>query len=203
MDIQQLLLICGAIAGPLFIIVFLIEGATRPGYDALRQPVSALAIGRRGWIQQGNFIVMGALVAAYAFGLHLVLRFGCPFFALFAIGLISAGVFITDVTGLATNAPRPSKRERNGILHDLFSLLVFVPLLIACFVFTRFFIAIGSPGWAIYSAVTGALFGTGFVLFARGFAGNRTLASLAGLLQRLTIATGWTWLALIAIHLLV
>jgi hypothetical membrane protein len=67
-DIQQLLLSCGAIAGPFFIVVFLIEGALQNGYDPLREAVSALATGPRGWVQQANFIVTGALMFAYAFG---------------------------------------------------------------------------------------------------------------------------------------
>jgi hypothetical protein len=51
---MEILLLCGMIAGPLFVIVFLIEGSLRENYDVLRQPVSALAIGKRGWIQQAN-----------------------------------------------------------------------------------------------------------------------------------------------------
>ena len=45
------LLSCGAIAGPLFVLVFLVEGATRAGYDPLRHPVSSLALGDHGWTQ--------------------------------------------------------------------------------------------------------------------------------------------------------
>jgi hypothetical protein len=39
------LLACGAIACPLFVIVFLIEGAIRTDYDPLRYPISSLSIG--------------------------------------------------------------------------------------------------------------------------------------------------------------
>jgi hypothetical protein len=38
------LLACGMIGAPLFILVFLAEGATRAGYDPLRHPVSSLAL---------------------------------------------------------------------------------------------------------------------------------------------------------------
>jgi hypothetical membrane protein len=98
MTIQQLLLSCGAIAGPFFIAVFLIEGALRSKYDPLRQAVSALAIGPRGWVQQTNFIVTGALMFAYAFGLSSALRaYGGSFWApvlvgIYALGLIGAGI---------------------------------------------------------------------------------------------------------------
>jgi hypothetical protein len=38
-------LVCRVIAGSLFVIVFLIEGAVTPAYDALRHPVSWRAAG--------------------------------------------------------------------------------------------------------------------------------------------------------------
>jgi hypothetical protein len=43
------LLVCRAVAGPLFVVAFLAEGVTRADYDALQQPVSALALGKWGW----------------------------------------------------------------------------------------------------------------------------------------------------------
>ena len=205
MEIQQLLLHCGMIAGPLFVIVFLIEGSLRANYDILRQPVSTLAIGKRGWIQQANFIVVGILMLAYAFGLNMALAayggsFWAPFLVgLYAIGLIGAGIFVTDKTGMPSNAPAPQKRDVRGAIHDLSSLVVFIPLFIACFVLAHLFAASGSWGWQLYSIATGILFGVGFILFARGFT-NR--GKFAGLLQRLTIAIGWIWLSLIAAHLL-
>lgn len=59
---QRLLLGCG-LAGPvLFIGTFLIEGATRPGYDAWRQAVSALGLGPGGGVQRADFIVFGLLI---------------------------------------------------------------------------------------------------------------------------------------------
>ncbi len=67
------LLACGAIAGPLFVLVFLVEGATRAGYDPLRHPVSSLALGDHGWTQIANFVVAGLLTLAFAAGLRLAL----------------------------------------------------------------------------------------------------------------------------------
>ena len=70
------LLACGAIAGPLFVLVFLVEGASRASYDPLRHPVSSLALGPSGWTQSLNFVVAGLLTLAFAFGLKRVLRPG-------------------------------------------------------------------------------------------------------------------------------
>ena len=193
------------IAGPLFVIVFLIEGSLRENYDVFRQPVSALAIGERGWIQQADFIMVGILMLAYAFGLNSALAayggsFWAPFLVgIYAIGLIGAGIFVTDNTGLPRNMPAPQKRDVRGAIHDLCSLIVFIPLFIACFVFANLFASSGSWEWQLYSIATGILFGAGFILFANGFARRR---KFSGLFQRLTIAIGWIWLSVVAAHLL-
>ncbi len=46
----RLLLACGAIGPLLFIVVFLIEGATRPNYSAWHHFVSSLSLGEQGWM---------------------------------------------------------------------------------------------------------------------------------------------------------
>lgn len=43
-SINRLLLWCGAVAGPLFIAMFLLEGASAAHYNPLRHPVSSLAL---------------------------------------------------------------------------------------------------------------------------------------------------------------
>jgi Protein of unknown function (DUF998) len=63
------LLRCGAAAGPVFVAVFLLEGAVREGYRPLRHAVSSLALGPRGWIQAANFTVTATLFLAGAAGL--------------------------------------------------------------------------------------------------------------------------------------
>ena len=203
-----LFLLSGVVAGPLFVLVFLIEGALREGYDPMRQPVSALALGPRGWVQRANFIVTGGLMLVCAYGLSSVFHgdgssFWAPvLIALFAIGLIGAGIFVTDVAEIRSSISEPPKRELHGIFHDLFSLLVFVSLFAATLVFHHLFAAFGANGWAAYSAMSGILLAIGFILFARGFARPGELSSIAGLLQRLTIAIGWLWIAIVAAYLM-
>jgi len=75
---HRALLACGAIGAPLFVVVFLIEGAVpairSAGYSPLRHPVSGFAIGEFGWIQTVNFLVIGVLLLAFAVGLRAALR---------------------------------------------------------------------------------------------------------------------------------
>lgn len=204
------LLTGGAIAGPLFVITFLIEGATRADYNPLRHPVSSLALGDFGWIQVLNFIVAGLLTLIFAIGLRLALRpqrgstWGPLLVAIWGIGLLGAGVFITDpVSGYPPGTPdlllNPTT---HGALHDQFSLIGFAALTVACFVFSYRFAAAGQWGWVFYSVITGILFPVGIVLASAAFSQNPSLVAFGGLLQRMTVTIGWTWLTLLAVHLL-
>lgn len=60
------------IAGPvLFTVGFLVQEQLRRGeYDPIREVVSALAAGDRGWMQQLNFVALGVLTMVFAVGLH-------------------------------------------------------------------------------------------------------------------------------------
>ncbi|MEU4608159.1 DUF998 domain-containing protein [Kribbella sp. NPDC023972] len=61
---------CGLVAGPLFVVTFLVQGTLKgSGYDALRHPVSSLALGDHGWVQTANFLICGLLTIAFAVGL--------------------------------------------------------------------------------------------------------------------------------------
>ena len=96
--VTKTLLACGAIAGPLFVLVFLLEGATRTNYDPLRHPVSSLALGDYGWVQSANFLVAGLLTLALSVGLRRVFRppegstWGPLLVGVSAVGLLGAGL---------------------------------------------------------------------------------------------------------------
>src|SRR5258708_23866768 len=60
------LLVSGIVAGPLFIVVVLIQAFTRQGFDLVRLPLSLLSLGDLGWIQITNFVVDGLLAVAFA-----------------------------------------------------------------------------------------------------------------------------------------
>ena len=204
------LLICGMIAGPLFTIVWIIEGITRANYNPLRHPVSSLALSGFGWMQVVNFIVAGLLMIAFAIGLRLKLRpqrgstWGPLLIAIWGIGLLGAGIYVTDpVSGYPPGSPdlllNPTA---HGALHDQFSLIGFAALMVACFVFSYRFAGGGERGWAVYSVITGILFPVGIVLASVAFSQNQSLVAFGGLLQRITVTIGWTWLTLLAVHLL-
>jgi hypothetical membrane protein len=95
------------IAGPvIFAVVALVQSLLRPEHSLVADPISALAAGPSGWVQNVNFLVFGALMMAYAIGLHLGVRptrwggVGLSFLVLSGVGLVWAGLFpSTDATG--------------------------------------------------------------------------------------------------------
>jgi hypothetical protein len=196
------LLGCGVLAGPLFVIMFLVEGATRDGYDPLRHPVSSLALGEHGWTQSANFLVAGLLTVAFAIGLRRASgsRWGALLVGIWGIGLLGAGLFVTDpVSGYPPGTPDALVAQTpSGQVHDLFSVAGFASLCAACFVFTRRFVGWHERGWAIYSAATGVGFAVAFVLATMGFEQNPALVDVGGLFQRITVIAGWAWLTLLA-----
>jgi Protein of unknown function (DUF998) len=211
--VTKALIACGAIGGPLFIAAFLVEGTTRDGYDPVRQPVSSLALGQRGWTQRANFIATGLLMLACSRGLHRQQvrqrdgsRWSPRLVGAYGVGLIGAGIFVTDpVRGYDPGPPVPPGSQTNA-LHGAFSLLVFGALTGSAFLEARHFAVDGNRRWAIYSAATGALVVIGLGLCGPGFAqadedpAAAGLANVAGLIQRGTIAVGWSWLSLLALN---
>jgi hypothetical protein len=173
----------GAPAGPLFVAAFLAEGATRPDYDPLRHPVSALARGPGGWQQRANFAVAGTLLLAGAVGLG---RRGRLVGAA-AVGLLGAGAFRTDpILGYPPGASEEKTPE--GKLHDLCGLPVFLGIPAAAFVEA----ARGRGAWRAASATSGAGMLASFVVAGAGFSGGGK-AVPGGLYQRISLAIGLGW----------
>jgi hypothetical protein len=208
--LMKVLLVCGLLAGPVFTLAWLVEGATRAVYDPLRYPISSLAIGEYGWTQSANFLITGILTLAFAAGLWRLLRFpggstwGPLLIGMVAVGFLGAGLFVTDpMNGYPPGTPAlPVQYSVSGNFHSLFSALVFLGLPIACFVFARLFKRQGQSGWRIYSLATGILFIVLFIVTSAGFSQVPGLVDYAGLLQRITLITGWVWMTLLAIHFL-
>lgn len=192
---KRLMLMCTAIAGPLFVLVFLIEGATRDGYNPMRHAVSSLANGPFGWMQTVNFLITGTLIILGAAGWRSALKpgkgsvFGPLFLSLWGAGLIGAGVFEADpVSGYPPGTPAVTDpMSTAGILHDVFSLIGFFSLPLACWLLTRRFAAARQWGWAVYSVLSGALFLTLFFVCSVGFTQAEGLVDIAGLIQRITV----------------
>src|SRR5207247_1875178 len=98
-SLTRILLLCGAIAGPLFLLTVLIQDYTVPGFDPRLQPLSLLSLGEWGWVQMGNFVLAGVLNLLYAGGLWRRLHpgpsgtWGPLLIGAYGLGLIAVGGF--------------------------------------------------------------------------------------------------------------
>lgn len=200
------LLACGAIAASLNIVVVLLLGATRPHYRAWRMPDSLLELGDGGWIQIANYIVSGALLLGFAIGLRRCLgtgrasTWGPILLGVFGLTFIGAGIFVTDPM-LGYPAGAAGTQTVHGIFHIVFGQLQFSSLTAACFVLARRDAADpGGRGWARYSVATGLLVAASDVTFV--LADSLWDGAPVGLVERIGIFGGGSWIALLAIRLL-
>ena len=206
----RLLLICGALAGPFFSILWFITGLTRDQYDPIRHPISSLSIGEFGWTQVINFTVTGILALALAFGLRSALqsrggsKWGVIWIVLIGIGFLGAALFVTDpLNGYPPGTPLlPANPTVTGRLHRLFSAFVFLGIPGAGFSLARLFARNNEYTWAAYSRFTGIAFLAMFIVTSIGFAQIGMFARYAGLLQRITLLIGLAWMTLLPLHLL-
>ncbi|MGX6511160.1 DUF998 domain-containing protein [Rhodococcus sp. SJ-2] len=191
--------IIGSVALTVFVVVFLVEGWTRPGYHPVRQPVSALALGRRGWIQTTNFIACGVGVAlgsvgvADAFGSVLL---GVTI-GVFGVALVLSGLFPMDaMRGYPPGTPdrTPTEYTRRHKIHDHAGAVVFTSLPAAAIIAA---FTVSGAAWTWFSGLTAGALSIGFVAFGQAWEND---ARLAGLVQRVVITVGWAWLALLFAH---
>jgi Protein of unknown function (DUF998) len=196
------LLRCGVAAGPVFVAVFLLEGAVRDGYRPLRHPVSSLALGPRGWIQAGNFAVAGTLFLAGAAGLARAGESAASSRAAPALigaagaGLIGSAVFTTDpVSGYPPGTHDAlTQASRTGIAHNLAAVPVFLGLPAAALAGGWRSWRAGRRGFGLYSAGTAVTMLAAMALAGAGFGQSPRLVNLGGLFQRVSIITGFAWL---------
>lgn len=201
------LLTCGLIAGPLWVVVVVIQMIARPGFDISRHAASVLSLGDLGWIQIANFIVSGALVVAGAIGMRQALHpgragiWGPILIGLYGLGLVAAGMFPPDpMNGFPPGTPDvPGQMSRHGLLHFVAAAVGFLSLIVAaCFVFTRRFASLHQRGWVAYSAATGAFF---FVTWAAlGATGSRI--GWVAVLFAVSVVFAWAWITVVAARLL-
>lgn len=198
---ETIQLLTAGIVGPLlFVVVFMVDGATRPGYRPTYHLVSALALGPRGRVQTTNFIVCGILVVVAAVGIEETTSsiWLSGMLSAFALGLVASGVFPMDpMRGYPPGAAEgtPDELSRAHRLHDVAGFVVFGSLPVAAGIAA---FTLDSAPWAVYSGLTALITAAGFVVFG---AASESDHPLAGLAQRFVIVVGWTWLAALCWHL--
>jgi hypothetical protein len=190
----------------LFTATYLIAGARRPGYDAWRQPISALSLGPGGLVQVANFIVFGLFIAGFAVGLRVALApgigatWGPLLQGVVALSLIVAGIFVQDPGhGYPLGAPSTTPPTIHAMIHLAATFVSLTAHMIWCFVMaSRFARETHWRGWATYAIVTGIL----MLLFLNAFGQAMANNGPAGLFERLTIMVTSLLTILLAMRLL-
>jgi hypothetical protein len=192
------LLVCGAVAGPLFVTVVVAQALTRTGFDLTRDAASLLDDGPWGWIQSANFIVTGLLLIAAAAGLRRTRRTGpghtwIPrLLTIAGAGMIGGGVFHPDPSsGFPPGTPPSASAVSSwhGVAHMVCGSTAFLALIAVCFVFARGLAASGQRRAAACSRTAGVLCAVG-VITADAPHGSLTLfTGVAIALLCLAIAT--------------
>ena len=123
--------------------------------------MSLLSLGDLGWIQILSFVLSGSLYMVYAIGLQRRLRPGrgstwAPILiGLNGIGLIIAGVFVTDAgAGFPPGAPQGAPDfSWHGIVHEMGFGIATLSWIVACIVLARRFASDGRRGWVALCVV--------------------------------------------------
>lgn len=201
LSFTRTLLLCGAIAGPLFVLTLLIQDSTRPGYNPRLDVLSLLSLGNWGWVQITNFVLAGVLNLLYAVGLWRKLHpgragtWGPILIGAYGLGLVAVGVFRTDpANGFPPGAVAPTSTSWHGTIHGFGALFVFMMVAAALAVFVRFFLARRERGWAWYCLAS-------VVLLLLCFFGGFVSAASGPLLLQFGVLVGWMAASVIAIKL--
>ncbi|HET8905564.1 MAG TPA: DUF998 domain-containing protein [Ktedonobacterales bacterium] len=179
------------IAGTLlFPITYLIEGATRPGYDAWRDTISALSFGSTGWVQQLNFALCGVSVIWLAFVWRRILAGGiCATWYPILRGIEGFGLV---AIAFITRDP----------LHTICLIVIVNAMTFGLFVIARrFWRRPRWRGWGAFSVACGLLTLVCMSFFGASLNPQSALSGYTGLFERVATNADTLWSLVLLIRL--
>ncbi|MCI0556265.1 MAG: DUF998 domain-containing protein [Anaerolineae bacterium] len=202
--LTKMLLTCGVIAGPLYVVVSLAQALTREGFDMKHHAFSLLTTGDLGWIQLINFLVTGILLIAGAVGVRRVIKgskggkWGPILLGAFGAGTALAGIFSADpALGFPPGTPMEGTTiSWHGWIHFITASLGFVALIIACFVLARNFAAARQKNWAMWTRVLGVVLIVALVGVSSGSKGDFVTPAFI-----ISASLGYLWVAALSAKL--
>lgn len=185
----------GALGAVLFVIVFSLDGLTRPGYSPRRHTVSALALGPRGWLQRTNFVVGGATITGSAITLltagdHRILGL---VLTVLGLGLIVSVVPMDPMRGYPPGTPErdPEEFSTAHAVHDGAGMIVFfaLPVIAAISAF-----ALPELLWRVSAVLVGLAVMAALAAFTRAWEED---SPTTGAAQRAALIPGLLWVAVV------
>ena|SRR5438552_9713511 len=172
----------GVVGTVLFPIIYLIEGVTRPGFDAWQQTISALSLGPGGWIQQLNFALCGVSVLWLAYVWRKILAGGvCATWypiirSIEGLGLIAIAIFTQDP------------------LHTAFLIVIVNAMCLGLFIISRrFWRNPDFRGWTTFSVACGLWPMIVMPIYGVALNAHSVLTGYAGLFERLATNADIIW----------
>lgn len=172
----------GAAGMALFVIIYLLEGVARPGYNPWRQTISSLVDGPTGWIQHLNFVLCGVSVLWSAFVFRKILIGGVcatwyPILRVIeGVGLIAIAIFSLDP------------------MHTFLQVVIVQAMSLGLWVIARRFW--GNPnwrGWVAFSVICGLAPAIIMPIFGVALDLHSALSGYAGLIERLGVSADTVW----------
>ncbi len=153
----RLLLIGGVVAAPLFLGLWALQAFTREGFRPTFHPLSLLSLGDGGWVQIASFVITGLLLVGAGIGLRRVgaSRAVAVLAALMGVGLVVAGVFVTDPgAGFPAGAPEGAPAMSwHGAVHEVGFVLTQLAFVVLAIVLAVRFGRARRWGWMVASIV--------------------------------------------------
>ena len=178
----------GVLAGVVYVLGSVIDGALTPMFDFAHDSWSLLSLGPSGWVHIVVFILTGLMVAAAGVGFRRhALGAAGPALILYGALLVVAGIAVPDAPGGSFTV--------HGLVHLAAGALGFIAFAVAAFSTARRSAREGARGWAAFSVVAGALLLAGFIAIASG-----STSAVAVLGFTATVLLSWVWLALASIR---
>jgi hypothetical protein len=195
------LLACGVVAGPIYVVVTLIQALTREGFDMKQHRFTLLTAGDLGWIHQLNMVLVGASTLLLAIGVRRALRTGrgalwIPrLLALFGLAYVVGGLLTSDpVAGFPMGTtPDLVETTLEGKIQNASRGVSTLLLLATSGVLAGRLASQGRRGWAVF-------FGAGIpVVFLVLAAVGRVLGTNPA--APAFLMTPWVWVTALAFYL--
>ena len=177
---HRALLIAALVGGLLFNLTVWVDGFFRPGYNAFRQPESALSLGPGGWVQITNFIVFGILNLCFALALRKTLApgrgstWGPVLQGIAGLSMIIVGIFIEDPSkGYPIGVVRPISATLHGSIHTSATFVALIATVAFLFVLaSRLSVERGWRGWPTWLRTAAVLMMALLAAFGVAMAGH-------------------------------
>ena len=195
------LLACGAVAGPLYVTVTMIQALTRDGFDLRRHRFSWLTAGDLGWIHQSNMLLVGVLTMLLAVGVRRLLRtgrgavWGPRLLGLYGVAYVIGGMLRADpVAGFPPGTtPEMVQTTWQGAVQNGSRTAGSLVLIAASLAIARWFAADARRGWAWFYGAAIPIVVVALTVLGFAIGGNPTALAF--------LATPWIWMTTLAAHL--